>query len=54
VIKRGGSLVGDTISGMVLLGSIRKKAEEAKGSKLGRNIRPWSLHQLLLPGLLEF
>jgi hypothetical protein len=54
VIKRGGSLVGGIISGMVVLGSIRKQAEQASGSKPVRNIPPWPLHQLLFPDLLEF
>ena len=29
VIKRGGGLVSDAVSGMVILGSIRKQAEHA-------------------------
>jgi hypothetical protein len=36
------------------LGSIRKQAEQARGSKPVSNIPPWSLYQLLLPDLLEF
>jgi hypothetical protein len=47
-------LVGGTISGLVVLGSIREQAEQARGSKPVKNILPWSLHQLLLPDLLEF
>jgi hypothetical protein len=54
VIKGERSLVGGTISGLVVLGSIRKQAEYAMGSKPGRNIPPWLLYQLLLPDLLEF
>ena len=54
VIKGGGSLVGGTISGLVAFGSIRKQAEQDRGSKPVRNIPPWPLHQLLLPDLLEF
>ena len=54
VIKEERPLVGGTISGLVVLGSIRKQAEEASGSKPVRNIPPWPLHQLLLPDLLEF
>ena len=54
MIKWGGPLVGGTISGLVVLGSIRKQAEQARGSKPVRNIPPWPLHQLLLPDLLEF
>jgi hypothetical protein len=33
VIKGGGPLVGGTISGLVVLGSIREQAEQARGSK---------------------
>ena len=46
--------MSDAVSGMVILGSIRKQAEQARGSKPVSNILPWPLHQLLLPGLLEF
>jgi hypothetical protein len=54
VIKRERLLVGGTISGLVVLGSIREQAEQARGSKPISNIPPWPLHQLLLPDLLEF
>jgi hypothetical protein len=54
VIKEGGPLVGSTIPGLVVLGSIGKEAEQARGSKPVKNIPPWPLHQLLLPDLLEF
>jgi hypothetical protein len=54
VIKGGGPLVGGTIPRLVALGSIRKQAEQTRGSKPVSNIPPWSLHQLLLPDLLEF
>jgi hypothetical protein len=54
VIKGERPLVGDTISGLVVLGSIREQAEQARGSKPVRNIPPSPLHQLLLPDLLEF
>jgi hypothetical protein len=54
VIKGGGPIVGGAIPGLVVLGSIRKKAEQARGSKPVSNIPPWPLHQLLLPDLLEF
>ena len=54
VIKGRGSIVGGTISGLVVLGSIREQAEQARESKPVRNIPPWPLHQLLLPDLLEF
>ena len=52
--QMGGTLVGGAIPGLVALGSIREQAEQARGSKPVRNIPPWSLHQLLLPDLLEF
>jgi hypothetical protein len=54
VIKGRGSLVGGTISGPVVLGSIREQAEQARGSRPVSNIPPWLLHQLLLPDLPEF
>ena len=43
-------IVGDTISGLVVLGSIRKLAEQARGSELVSSIPPWPLPQLLPPG----
>ena len=54
VIKWEGPLVGGSTFGLVLLGSIREQAEQARGSKPVRNIPPWPLHQLLLSDLLEF
>jgi hypothetical protein len=54
VIKRERPLVGGTISGLVVLGSIREQAEQARGRKPVKNIPPWPLYQLLLPDLLEF
>jgi hypothetical protein len=54
VIKGEGSLVGETISGLVVLCSIRDQAEQARGGKPVKNIPPWPLHQLLLPYLFEF
>jgi hypothetical protein len=54
VIKGGGSLVGGAIPGLVVLGSIREQAEQARGGKPVKNISLWPLHQLLLPDLLEF
>jgi hypothetical protein len=54
VIKEERPLVGGTISGLVVLGSIREQAEQARGSKPIRNTLQWPLHQLLLPDLLEF
>jgi hypothetical protein len=50
----GGHIVGGAISGLVVLGSIKKQAEQARGSKPIRHIPPWPLHQLLLLDLLEF
>ena len=54
VIKGERSLVGGTIPGLVVLGSVREQAEQARRSKPVWNIPPWPLHQLLLPDLLEF
>ena len=54
VIKGERPLVGGTISGMAVLGSIREQAEQARADKPVKNIPPWPLHQLLLPDLLEF
>jgi hypothetical protein len=54
VIKGEGPLVGGAIPGLVVLGSIREQAEQARGDKPVSNIPPWPLHQLLLPDLLEF
>jgi hypothetical protein len=54
VIKGDRPLVGGIISGLVVLGSIREQAEQARGSKPVKNIPPWLLHQLLLPDLPEF
>jgi hypothetical protein len=46
--------VSGAISGLVVWGSIREQAGQARGSKPVSNIPPWPLHQLLLPDLLEF
>jgi hypothetical protein len=54
VIKGERPLVGGTIPGLVVLGSIREQSEQAMGSKPVSNIPPWPLHQLLLPAMLEF
>jgi hypothetical protein len=54
VIKGERPLVGGTISGLVVLGSIREQAEQVRGSKPVKNIPPWLLHQFLLSDLLEF
>jgi hypothetical protein len=53
VIKGERPLVGDAIFGLVILGSIRKQAEQARRSKPVMNIPPRPLHQLLLSDLLE-
>jgi hypothetical protein len=52
-IKGERLLEGGTMSGLVVLGSIREQAEQARGSKPVKSISPWPLHQLLLPDLLE-
>ena len=54
VIKGERPLVGGTISGLAVLGSIREQAEQARGSKTVKNIPPWPLRHLLLPDLFEF
>jgi hypothetical protein len=54
VIKGERPLVGGTIPGLVVLGSKGKQAEQARGSKPVKNIRPWPLYQLLLSDMLEF
>ena len=54
VIKGEMPLVGGTLSGLVVLGSIREQAEQARGSKPVKNIPPWLLHWLLLSDMLEF
>jgi hypothetical protein len=46
--------VSSAIPGLIVLGSIRKQAEQARGSMPESNIPPWPLHQPLLPDLLEF
>jgi hypothetical protein len=52
VIKGERPLVGGTISGLVVLGSVREQAEQVRESKPVSSIPPWPLHQLLLPDLL--
>ena len=42
-------IVGGATPGLVVLGSIRKEAEQAVKSKPVSNIPPWPLHQLLPP-----
>jgi hypothetical protein len=53
-IKRERLLVGGTIPWLVVLGSIREQAEQARGSSPVRNTPPRPLHQLLLPELFRF
>ena len=45
--------MGGAIPGLVVLDSIRKQAEQARGSNPVSNIYAWPLHQLLLPDLLD-
>jgi hypothetical protein len=40
VIKGRRSIVGSAVPGLIVQGSIRKQAEQGKGSKLVRNIPP--------------
>jgi hypothetical protein len=54
VIKGERPLVVGSVSGLVVLSSIREQAEQARRSKPVKNIPPWHLHQLLLSDLLEF
>jgi hypothetical protein len=54
LVIKGGGIVGDAIPGLVVLGSIRKQAEQGRGSKPVSSTPPWPLHQLLLPDLFEF
>jgi hypothetical protein len=47
---RAQPIVGDAIPELVVLGSIRKQAEQAMGSKPVISLLPWPQHQLLPPG----
>jgi hypothetical protein len=49
-------MVGGAIPGLVVLGSLRRQAEQARESNQLSSIPPWPLHQLLLqvPALCEF
>jgi hypothetical protein len=49
VIKGGRAqpIVGVAIPGLVVLGSIEKETEQARGSTPVKNIPPWPLHQVL-------
>ena len=42
-------MVGDVTPGLVVLGSIRKQAKQARRSKPVSSTPSWPLHQLLLP-----
>jgi hypothetical protein len=42
--------VGEVIPRLLVLGSMRNQAEQARGSKPVGSIPPWPLHQLLPPG----
>ena len=48
--ERAQPIVGGAIFGLVVLGSIRKQAEQVMGSKPVSSILYWLLQQLLLPG----
>jgi hypothetical protein len=45
-------IVGGAIPTLMILGSIRKQAEQAMGSKPVSSTLPWRLHQLLPPDFL--
>jgi hypothetical protein len=47
---RAQPIVGEVIPGLVVLGSIRKQAEQAMKSKPVSSIPPWPLHRPLSPG----
>jgi hypothetical protein len=51
VIKDGRAhpIVGGATPGLVVLGSIRKQAEQARGCNPVSSVHPWPLHQLLPP-----
>jgi hypothetical protein len=55
LIKAGGwgwgeqPIVDGAIPGLVVLGSVKKQAEKAKGSNPVSSTPPWPLHQLLPP-----
>lgn len=42
--------MGGSITGLVAMGSIRKKIEQAMRNKPVNSIHPWPLHQPLTPG----
>jgi hypothetical protein len=43
-------MVGGALLRLVVLGSLRKQADQAMGSKLVSSIPPWPLHHLLPSG----
>jgi hypothetical protein len=43
-------MIGGAIPGLVVMGSIRKQAEQARRSKPVSSAPPWPLHQFLPPG----
>jgi hypothetical protein len=43
-------MLSNAISGLVLLDSIRKQAEQARGSKPISSTLPYPLYHLLIPG----
>ena len=49
VIKVGEAVVGGAIPGLIVLGSIRKQAEQARRSNPVSSIPPQPLHPLLPP-----
>jgi hypothetical protein len=51
VIKGGRAqpIVSEAIPRLVVLDSVRKQAEQARGSKPVSSTPPWPLHQLLPP-----
>ena len=42
-------MVGSTFPRLVVLSSVRKEVEKARGSKLVSSTPPWPLHQFLPP-----
>lgn len=48
--ERTQSIMGGSITGLVAMGSIRKKVEQAMRIKPPNSFHPWPPHQLLTPG----
>ena len=44
--------MGGATPGLVVLGSVRKQAEQAIGSKAVSSTAPWPLHHLFSPSLV--